>query len=68
MATGVKIKGGNVKKQSVESVAKGVDRIFESAHKNRMDQETVREALKVLSRVGTVDNTNISGNSIGMGR
>lgn len=64
MQTGIHVQGGAITKKSVGAVAEAVDTIFASAHKNRMDQETVRTALMILSQVGTVQGATIANNSV----
>ena len=65
METAIRI-GAEVDKDSAKCLADMVERIFASAAKNRMDQETVQQALissfSALSVSGTtVTNCNIVG-------
>lgn len=61
---GIKIEGGPVNKAAVDALAGGVAKIFESGHKNHMEQDTVQEGLKVLAQLGTVHDISIQGATI----
>lgn len=40
--------GNIVDKDTADNIAGAITKVFESAHENRMDQETVREAIEIL--------------------
>jgi len=47
--------GGHFEKDSTKNLGDLISRIFESAAKNRMEQETVRAALAIISKGLTAD-------------
>lgn len=64
MKTGIHLEGGKVTKKAVDAVADGIVTIFTSAHETRMDQKTVRQALLLLGKLGSVDQASINNCSI----
>ena len=60
MSTALKI-GAQVDKASADAVATMVDKIFASARRNGMEQETVRVALCQSFSAMSVNNTTLTG-------
>lgn len=44
--------GNNFGEKSLEDAATAIERVFDSAHRNHMDQDTVRQALGTLQHIG----------------
>lgn len=63
METMIKI-GSEVSKETAKNLGDLYDRLFTSAAKHRMDQETVRAALSGISNALSVNGTTISGCNI----
>jgi len=64
MEKGISV-GNEISKETIEATSEAIRAIIESGYSSHMDQETVRHALSVLGKVGSIDNVTISGNSVG---
>ena len=53
--------GAEISKDTSKNLGDLIDRVFSSAAKNRMDQETVRQALTLLEKSLSVNNTTVTG-------
>jgi len=58
METAIKV-GAEINKTTVENISGLFNEIFESAHKNGMEQKTVRCAIESISRMISMDNLTI---------
>ena len=61
MKTGIHVEGASPDPVAVAAVTEAVIGIFKAAHDTRMDQETIRHALGIVEKMGSVNGTSISG-------
>ena len=55
--------GAKVGKEDVNNLAGGIERVFESGFKNRMEQDTVVQALSVFARTFEVKNITVTNST-----
>lgn len=60
METAIKI-GTEVSKESTKNLGDLIDKVFSSAAKNRMEQHTIIEALRIVAASLSVSGTTING-------
>jgi hypothetical protein len=51
-------------REHTESLANAIATVFRAGYDNRMDQETIREALQILNRLSTSDIGNLSMSNV----
>ena len=55
--------GAKVGKEDVDNLAGGIERVFESGFKNRMEQDTVVQALSIFARTFEVKNITVTNST-----
>lgn len=55
--------GAKVGKEDVNNLAGGIERVFESGFKNRMEQDTVVQALSIFARTFEVKSITVTNST-----
>lgn len=55
--------GAKVDKESVDNLADGITKVFDSAHKNRISSKNVANALSVFARTFEVKNVTVTNST-----
>lgn len=55
--------GAEVSKDSSENLSEGLCKIFDSAHKNHIDQDNIKEAIRSFASVFKVEHVTVSNSS-----